>query len=285
MLWGWRRDGVGERAQLKKMLHLLPADAMLLADAGFSGYDLLKSLLDRGNSFLIRVGSNVKLIQNLGYATIERKQCVYLWPLNKQGRNRRSMPRNLGKVHPPLVLRLIELKDARGKKVFLLTNVLNSGKLSDRAAARIYRLRWGIKVMWRGLRQTMGHHKLLSRTPRRAGAELDWAMAGLWMLQLLGGSRMIQAGQSPHCHSPAKTLRVVQGALSGRRRRRQSLHTQLDLAVKDTYRRTASKRARHFPKKCSPRRRGAPTARMASVIEKRLIQRMLEQSPPEPVAA
>ena len=202
MLWGWRRDGVGERAQLKKMLHLLPADAMLLADAGFSGYDLLKSLLDRGNSFLIRVGSNVKLIQNLGYATIERKQCVYLWPLNKQGRNRRSMPRNLGKVHPPLVLRLIELKDARGKKVFLLTNVLNSGKLSDRAAARIYRLRWGIKVMWRGLRQTMGHHKLLSRTPRRAGAELDWAMAGLWMLQLLGGSRMIQAGQSPQCDLP-----------------------------------------------------------------------------------
>lgn len=288
MLWGWRRDGVegaGERAQLKDMLHLLPKDAMLLADAGFTGYDLLKSLIDRGNSFLIRVGSNVKLIRNLGYVTIERKQTVYLWPLNKQGRGRRSMPRNPGKVHPPLVLRLIELKDAKGKKMFLLTNVLKSAKLSDRAAARIYRLRWGIEVMWRGLKQTMGHHKLLSRTPDRAGAELDWAMAGLWMLQLLGGARMIQAGRSPRCHSPAKTLRVVRGALTGRRRRRQSLSTQLGLAAKDTYQRTGGKRARHFPKKCSPCPPGAPEARMASAIEKRLIRQIIEQPPPESVAA
>lgn len=287
MLWGWRRDGVegdGERSQLKQMLHLLPAGAMLLADAGFSGYDVLKAVLDQGNSFLIRVGSNVKLIQNLGYARIERKQTVYLWPLEKQGRNRRSMPRNLRKVRPPLVLRLIELKDAKGKKVFLLTNV-PAGKLTDQAAAQIYRLRWGIEVMWRGLKQTMGHHKLLSRTPQRAGAELDWAMAGLWMLQLLGGWRMIQAGQSPHCHSPAKTLRVVRGAMSGRRRRRQSLCTQLGLATKDTYQRTASKTARHFPQKCSPHPPGAPQARMASAIEKRLIQRILAQPPPKSVAA
>jgi len=290
MLWGWRRDGVagdGERTQLRRMLDLLPADAMLLADAGFSGYDLFKALLDRGNSFLVRVGSNVKLIQNLGYATIERKQTVYLWPLDKQGRNRRSMPRDLARVHPPLVLRLIELAaDAKGGKVFLLTNVLDAGKLSDRAAARMYRLRWGIEVMWRGLKQTMGHHRLLSRTPARAGAELDWAMAGLWMLQLLGGSRMIRTGQSPRCHSPAKTLRVVRGALNGgRRRRRQSLHAQLGLAARDTYRRTGSKRARHFPKKSSPRPPGSPEARMASAIEKRLIQRILKRPPPELVAA
>jgi hypothetical protein len=288
MLWGWRRDGIegdGERTQLKSMLDLLPTDAMLLADAGFSGYDLFKALLDRGNSFLIRVGSNVKLIQHLGYARIECKQTVYLWPLDKQGRNRRSMPRSLDKVRPPLVLRLIELTDAPGKKMFLLTNVA-CGKLSDRAAASIYRLRWGIEVMWRGLKQTMGHHKLLSRTPQRAGAELDWAMAGLWMLQLLGGSRMIQTGQSPCCHSPAKALRVVRSAVGGRRRhRRQSLSTQLGLATKDTYRRTGSKRARHFPRKRSPRPPGAPEARMASAIEKRLIQRILEQPPPESVAA
>jgi len=57
------------------------------------------------------------------------------WPLSKQGRNRRSMPRLLGKVLPPLVLRLIELKDAKGKPVFLLTNVLEPSRLSDNAPA------------------------------------------------------------------------------------------------------------------------------------------------------
>lgn len=290
MLWGWRRDGIagdGERSQLKKMLGLLPADAMLVADAGFSGYDLLKALIGQGSSFLIRVGSNVKLIKRLGYARIERKGTVYLWPLDKQGRSRKSrMPEKLGKVVPPLVLRLIELTDAGGKAVFLLTNVLESRKLGDRAAARIYRMRWGIEVMWRGLKQTMGHHKLLSKTPARAGVELDWAMAGLWMLQLLAGTRMIQTGRSPDCHSPARTLRVVRRVLGGqKRRRRQSLLTELGLAAKDTYQRTGSKSARHFPKKRSQRPPGAPEARMASAIEKRLIQRIREQPPPKSVAA
>ena len=288
MLWGWKRDGVqgaGERSQLKDMLHLLPPEAMLLADAGFTGYELLKALIDRGNSFLIRVGSNVTLIRELGFAVVERGETVYLWPLDKQGRNKRSMPRTLAKVMPPLVLRLIELKDARGKKIFLLTNVLQPRRLSDRMAAKMYRLRWGIEVMWRGLKQTMGHHKLLSRTPDRAGAELDWAMAGLWMLQLLGGSRMVRAKQPPASHSPAKTLRTVRGALTGRRRRRQSLQRELGLAVKDTYRRTGSKRARNYPEKRPQRPPGTPEARMATAIEKRLIQRILANPPPESSAA
>lgn len=288
MLWGWRRDGVrgdGERSQLKQMLHLLPPAAMLLADAGFTGYELLKALIGRGNSFLIRVGSNVTLIRKLGYAEIERKGTVYLWPLDQQGRNKRSMPGTLKKVRPPLVLRLIELKDAQGKPVFLLTNVLDPARLSDRAAAKMFRLRWGIEVMWRGLKQTLGHHKLLSRTPDRCGAELDWAMAGLWMLQLLGGSRMARRRQSPASHSPAKTLRAVRGALTGKRHRRRSLQTELGLAAKDTYRRDGSKAARYRREKRPQRPPGAPEARMASAIEKRIIQRLLANRPPNSAAA
>ena len=56
----------------------------------------------------------------------------------------------------------------------------------------MYRLRWGIEVMWRGLKQTMGHHKMLGKTPSRAGAELDWAMAGLWMLGAAHERRSIE---------------------------------------------------------------------------------------------
>jgi hypothetical protein len=288
ILWGWRRDGIkglGERSLLKQMLHLLPKGAMLLADAGFTGYELLKALMDQGNYFVIRVGANVKLIRKLGYAVIERKNTVYLWPLDKQGRNKRSMPKTLGKVRLPLVLRLITLKDAKGKPVVLLTNVLEKTKLRDHEAQRMYRLRWGIEVMWRGLKQTMGHHKLLCRTPDRAGAELDWAMAGLWMMQLLGGSRMAQSGKSPNCHSTAKTLRVLRGAASGRRRRRKTLNMELGLAAKDTYNRTGSKTARHFPKRRPQRPPGSPEARMASAIEKRLIKRLLAQPPPNLDAA
>jgi len=149
----------------------------------------------------------------------------------------------------------------------------------------MYRRRWGIEVMWRGLKQTMGHHKMLGKTPARAGVELDWAMAGLWMLQLLAASRMTRAGQSPASHSPAKALRIVRGALTGRSQRGKSLLSQLNQASKDTGRRNGSKQARYRRQKRPQRPPGAPEARMATTIEKRLIQRILEQPPPNSLAA
>jgi len=278
-------QGDGERNQLRRLLPLLPPQALLLADAGFCGYDLLKALIAQGNHFLIRVGSNVKLIRELGFYLREGPQTVYLWPLAQQARQKNFMPRTFSKVQIPLVLRLIELTDAKGKKVFLLTSVLEKSRLSDRTAARLYRMRWGIEVMWRGLKQTLGHHKLLSRTPDRAAAELDWAMAGLWMLQLLAAGRMQQARQSPQSHSPALALRAVRSCLTGGRRHRQSLHAQLGLARKDMYRRTTSKTGRPRPQKRRRRPPGAPEARMASAVEKRIIRRILEQPPPELSAA
>jgi hypothetical protein len=289
VLWGWTRDGVqgrGEPTQLRQLLDLLPPQAMLLADAGFTGYDLLKEIMHRGNHFLIRVGSNVKLIKNLGYVQHEGKQTVYLWPLNKQGRSAKNQnKKTLLKVHPPLTLRLIELRDAKGRPVFLLTSVLSAKLLSDRAAAKMYRLRWGLELMWRGLKQTMGHHKMLGRTPARAGAELDWAMAGLWMLQLLAASRLSQTRQSPAQSSPAKALRIVRRALNGRSGRGVSLAKQLTEASKDAYHRCGGKQSRYRRQTRPQRPPGSPEARMATTIEKRLIQQILEQKPPDSFAA
>lgn len=132
--WAWIR-GHGrssERRHLRRMVKLLPENSMLVADAGFTGYDLLTSILAGGHQFIVRVGSNVRLLKKLGYAFKEREGTVYLWPENKRG-------------HKPLVLRLVTLHDGR-KPVYLLTSVLESAKLSDAAVGRIYRLRWGIEV-------------------------------------------------------------------------------------------------------------------------------------------
>lgn len=289
VLWGWARGSIKEKSNerdlLRQMLDLLPRGAMLVADGGFSGYDLIRSLLDRGNHVLIRVGANMTLLTNLGYAYQEHKQTVYLWPLDKQGRQKGRMPKGLKNVKPPLVLRLIRLQDAKGRPVCLLTSVLEKSTLSDRTAARIYRLRWGIEVMWRSLKQTMGHHKVLSGTPQRAGAELDWAMAGLWMMQLLGVRRMMQSRRSPCSYSPAGSLRVLRQAMSGRRQNRRSLKTELAAAVMDEYRRHGSKAARHYPHKRPRRPPGEPVARMACDQEKILAQRILAQPPPKPLAA
>lgn len=288
ILWGWRRGGIqgsSERGQLLEMIDLLPQRALLLADAGFTGYDLLKAIMRQGSHFLIRVGANVQLLTRLGYAVQEHRQTVYLWPLEKQGRGKRKeMPRTLRSVQEPLVLRLIRLRDAQGRPVCLLTDV-GTERLSDAVAARLYKLRWGIEVMWRDLKQTMSHHKTLSGTPDRAGAELDWAMAGLGMLQLLSVQRMVASGQLPHRYSPARSLRAVRRAMSGRRRRRRSLTQELTAAVKDQYHRCGPKAARHYPHKRPQHPPGEPVARMAFAIEIRLAQRIREQPPPKSAAA
>jgi hypothetical protein len=290
-LWGWARGGIrgaSERGQLREMIHLLPKCAMLLADAGFSGYELMKALLDHNNHFLIRVGANVKLLTKLGYAYREHKQTVYLWPLSKQGRikgPKSKMPRKLTRVQPPLTLRLIRLKDAKGRPVCLLTNVLDKGKLSDSAAERLYRLRWGVEVMWRSLKQTMGQHKMLSGTPERAGVELDWAMAGLWMMQLLSVWRMVQRRKPVRKISPAATLRVLRQGMSGEALNRRSLKAELADAVMDGYSRHGSKKARHYPAKRPQKPPGEPVARIADSVEKALAQRLLDQPPPKPLAA
>jgi hypothetical protein len=287
LLWAWKRGGIrgsSERGQVREMIHLLPPNAMLLADAGFCGYDLLAALLAQGSSFLIRVGANVHLLKKLGYEVREHKQTVYLWPLDKQGRSKRTqIPKTLKRVKPPLVLRLIRVGVGK-KAVCLLTNV-GPERLGNAMAARMYKMRWGIEVMWRDLKQTLSHRKMLSASPERARVELDWAMAGLWMLQLLSVQRMIASGQLPHRYSPASSLRVLRRAMQGKRRKRRSLQTELTGAVKDTYQRKGSKKARHYPKKRPQQPPGEPRARMASREEKRLVKRLLAQPPPKLVAA
>ena len=60
LLWDWRvGPGVeSERSHLREMIDTLPVGALLVADAGFTGYDLFRAILDGGRHLLIRIGSN-----------------------------------------------------------------------------------------------------------------------------------------------------------------------------------------------------------------------------------
>lgn len=60
--WDWRTGSreQSEREQLRQMLAGLPAEALLCADAGFVGYDLLRSITGAEAQFIIRVGSKDK---------------------------------------------------------------------------------------------------------------------------------------------------------------------------------------------------------------------------------
>ena len=267
LIWDWRRGGgkEAERNHLRQMIATLPPKAMLLADAGFTGYTLLSELLAGGRSFIIRAAGNVGLLKKLGFSIREHDGIVYLWPLRHRHRE-------------PLVLRLVVVHDGR-KAVYLLTSVLAESSLSDRQVGEMYRRRWGLEVFYRSLKRTMKKHKLHSTSPDKARMELDWALVGLWMLGLLTVERMILRKVSPSRWSVAESLRVVRRVMSGRGGRQAAKDLcALAGATKDTYRRLGSKSARDWPHKKTAKPPGPPNIRTATRRERQAAQRFREKS-------
>ena len=261
LLWDWRRGGgkEAERTHLRAMLGGLPAAALLVADAGFTGYELLRALLAGGHSFVIRVGSNVRLLKKLGFAVRERAGLVYLWPQAQR-------------AQPPLILRLVVVQDGR-RAMYLLTNVFDEKRLSDAQVATMYRRRWGIEVFYRSLKRTLERYKLRSASPKKAQVELDWAVAGMWVLGLMTVQRLRRRRLSPTDMSVAQALRVLRRVLAGRGHRRAARNLRaLATAVKDTYRRRGPKSTRLWPRKKTEQPPGAPQIRLASRKERLIIQ-------------
>jgi hypothetical protein len=241
MPWTWKTgpSTSSERGHFLEMLKTLvfPARTLFCGDVGFVGYELWKALHDAGHHFLIRVGANVRLLQSLCHAR-HREGLVYLWPVEAAR-----------KKQPPVVLRLIVLHGPRGA-VYLVTNVLSTKALSDRNAARLYRLRWGVELQFRSYKQTFGRGKLLSRTPQRALVELDWSLLGLWMIQLFAVKEQLALGSPPERSSVALAVSVIQEAMHAWPDticNARALRSRLSVAVKDEYHRTSSKRARYRP--------------------------------------
>lgn len=267
LIWAWRRADArtAERTLLRDMLGDLPTNALLLADAGLTGYGLWSEIMAAGHYFLIRVGANVRLLKKLGYAVEERHGTVYLWPDRAQ--------RRLGL--PPLVLRLITLQNGRNRKMCLLTNV-PAEELSDAEAQSLYRLRWGVELLFRAMKQTLTRRKMLSDSPRHAEVELDWSVMGQWMLSLLlfehrreksgaqaGATASVQQGF-------AAALRIVRDAMAGRVDRRSSFWRRLATIRRDRYQRRRPKKARAWPHKKNQTPCGLPEVRMATREEIRM---------------
>jgi hypothetical protein len=266
--WSWKLgpSDSSERAHFQDMLttQKFPKNTLFCGDAGFVGYDLWSSIIDAEHNFLIRVGGNVRLLTKLGYYARERDGIVYVWP--------DSAAR---KKQPPLILRLIHLKGERGD-VYLLTNVLNSRHLSNALASRLYKLRWGIELQFRTLKQTFGRRTLRSRTPDRAYAELEWSLLGLWMIHLFAVKEQVAIGEPPEQTSAAMAIRVVRSILflwcevpeEG-----SELTAQLQQAVLDNYTRRTPKQGRYRPNKKDKPSAGKPVIEKANQKKKLLLEK------------
>jgi hypothetical protein len=256
--WDWRTGATGssERDHLKQMLAGLPAGALVVADAGFVGYETWEAVLAGGRHLLVRVGANVRLLRGLGYAR-ERHGLVYLWPDEQAARRR-----------PPLVLRLVVARGGR-HPVYLVTSVLDGRRLSGRRVVEIYRLRWGVELFYRHFKQTFGRRGLRSHRGENAEVEAAWSLVGLWALGLHGQAELAYDAVPASGVSVAGLLRAYRAAMREYRSRPgpgESLWERLGAAVIDGYRRR-DKASRDYPRKKREHAIGAPEIRPATRLQ------------------
>jgi hypothetical protein len=263
MPWAWKLgpSNASEREHFVDLVKTLdfPEKTLFCGDAGFVGYDVWNTLIQRGHHFLIRVGGNIRLLRGLGHVRV-RGDFVHFWPKKAFQKNQ-----------PPLVLRLMKFR-AGHSDIFVVTNVLAERELTGTQAERIYKARWGVEVQFRTLKQTFGRAKLQSRTPERATQELEWSLLGLWLIQLLTAAEQIPAGIGPERSSASVAIQIIQDAMS--RGRPKSLRRELKAAVKDSYKRKGKKAARYRPKSKNRPAAGKPKVVKASAEHRHKYKRL-----------
>ena len=261
----WRLGGSAssERRNVIEMLPELPANARLVGDAEFVGDPLWRALIDSRRSFIVRVGSNVKLLKNLGELQFSEGY-VYFWTDKSQR-----------KSQPPLVLRLITIHNGK-HPIYLITNDL---EIEDEEVRTIYRQRWGIEDFFRTVKQSAQRRKLSCLTPTNVLTELQWTLLGLWAALFLG-QESFRAGQLPRERlSPVKILRALSRVLHSLRDQATTcppLRELLQTALKaDESTRDSPKHNRHYPHKKRHQPAGPPILKSATPAQKRLAKKLL----------
>ncbi len=265
LLWDHRAGpgNANERSHMREMSPELPLGALIVADAGFGGFDFLGDLDQAGVHFLVRCAGNTTLKTNLPNYRIERRgdvRYVYLWP-----RNRRRCR--------PLRLRLIVLKRG-GSRTYLVTNVLDCQALSRSMAGEFYELRWGIEVNYRDFKRTMDRSKVLAQTPERGALELAGNIVAMGMLRFHAAIAQLAKGARISVASVLKLLRKAMEHL------RYGVSTdwlvpELKQAITDNYQRKRKKDSRDWPRKKRQRPPTPPKFRRLKNHESTEIQERL----------
>lgn len=274
--WDWRLgpSDSSERAHVQQMVKAgsFPENTLFCGDAGFVGYDFWRSMVDRGHDFMVRVGSNVKLIgETVDYRQLEGGE-VLCWPKDKQGKQ------------PPLRLRLVQVTIGTAE-VYLLTSVLSSTLLPASSMAQLYKMRWGIEIEFRGLKQTLNGQKLCCRNADRVYTELHWSLLSMAVAELLAVTEQLadkahqSSGYTPKDRSLAGTMRAIYDCLDDLRELappQADLFTQLVEAVTDGYKRKRSKKARYRPQQSEKKKKKikAPEVRSMKNEEQEKLKRM-----------
>ena len=230
---------------------------------------------------MVRVGANVTLLSeqvDWTRETMADDTQVLCWP--------KAM---MHSGQPPLRLRLFQTRLGK-TKVWLLTSVLDRRELTLKQALRFYKMRWGIEIEFRGLKQTLDRAKLRCRNPRRLLVELDWSILAMAIAELLAikeqrSHQVVKSNATrdqglpydPTKRSLAMTMRAIRGSLRNLNdvpKPGQDLLTLLRTAVSDGYQRKAPKGARYRPPNPDKKPLGDPKLRRLEDPERKKLEKI-----------
>jgi hypothetical protein len=275
--WSWRLgpSDSSERTHVMEMLRTetFPPRTLFCGDAGFVGQPLWAYLLERRTDFLVRIGANVSLLHEHARCVFEKTKgkelFVLCWP-------RRVMQSN----QPPLRLRLLRVRIGK-TWAWMLTSVLQREKLSAKAVVRLYKLRWGIEMEFRGLKQTLDRSKLRSRNDQRLLVELHWSILAMAVAELLALKEQqacrkptsvdYEQSPDPKKRSLARTMRALRHCLRNLNELPEpgaDLPSRLRAAVTDSYQRKKPKAGRYQPFNPDKKPIGNPKLRRLDKREK-----------------
>ena len=274
--WMWRLgpSDSSERAHVMEMIASgkFPKNTLFCGDAGFVGYPLWSAIGQGVADFLIRVGANVSLLAESADYQLHENGLVLCWPKAMQSQQR------------PLRLRLVKVRIGKAQ-VYLLTSVQDPAKLPIKQMLRLYKLRWGIEVEFRGLKQTLDRGKLRCRNDQRLLAELNWSIMAMAVVELFAlkaqlakqadRSRNKKQAADPAKRSLANTMRAIRGCMrdrDGTPEPGRDLATLLGEAVTDSYDRKKTKAARYRPPNPDKKPIGAPQVRRLTAQEKKQLR-------------
>lgn len=177
VLWSWRlgTGNASEREHLRLLITTLPRCALLVADAGYVGYQLLAGLQAAGLAFLIRLSSRAPLyVPDKSTLKHYREGLVYYWPVWAQDQDL-----------PPLPVRLLRIRGDKSD-VWLITNIIDEQRLPKRTAGKFYRWRWRNEGLFRAYKRTLGKVKLLRRTVAQVHREAEGSLLAMQVLLAQG---------------------------------------------------------------------------------------------------
>lgn len=244
--WCWRlgRGGkASERAHLIQMLRFLPKLALIVADAGYVGYDVIHCLVSANVFFLIRMSSNATFYTERHLRLDRfREAVVYYWPKTAQDQGK-----------PPIRGRLIRVHSRRRKvDVWLLTNVEDPERLAAETAARFYRWRWESEGFFRTYKRTLKKVKLSSRTVGLVHREAEASMIATQLLLCQGALAMPTTAardERPVLCSPRRVLLEIRREISGDLRGKRPFGERLAQAKRERRSRATPKEKRQWPRR------------------------------------